>query len=108
MPLLTLLYSLASIGLISSVILLYSSKGILSGPGHSRRSSAYIHLKTEQINKIGDLVEALALCHTVSPIYDQENNLSYQPSSPDEGAIIEWTRKVGLTLVGRDPSKRTN
>jgi phospholipid-translocating ATPase len=72
--------------------------------GHSRRSSGYTHLQSDQVNKIGDLVEALALCHTVSPIYDQENNLSYQPSSPDEGAIIEWTRKVGLTLVGRDPS----
>jgi phospholipid-translocating ATPase len=59
-----------------------------------------------------DAIEALALCHNVTPIYDDGDGdvdvsvsslkISYQASSPDEIALVSWTEDVGLTLVKRD------
>lgn len=82
-------------------------------------------------NRIQDAVQALALCHNVTPVYeqntgpsedsdlssviteaeaDQQNHFQssdndsvmYQASSPDEIALVHWTKEVGLTLNNRD------
>ena len=51
--------------------------------------------------RIFDFTQALALCHNVTPV--QENGeLFYQASSPDEVAIVKWSEAVGLALVHRD------
>ncbi|KRT85253.1 hydrolase [Oryctes borbonicus] len=77
--------------------------------------------------RIVDAVQALALCHNVTPVYDSNENsetssiaseteadqhlqasspsedpVSYQASSPDEVALVQWTQEVGLTLGRRD------
>lgn len=70
--------------------------------------------------RIKDAVEALAICHNVTPVYEQNNadlankpldevtdelknsKLNYQASSPDEIALVSWTESVGLTLIKRD------
>ncbi|KAJ3279215.1 putative aminophospholipid-translocase [Borealophlyctis nickersoniae] len=52
--------------------------------------------------RIRDIVLALALCHNVTPVMDDDGSVSYQASSPDEVAIVKWTESVGLTLVHRD------
>ena len=53
--------------------------------------------------RLFEMVQALAVCHNVTPIIDdQTGKLSYQASSPDEVAIVKWTELVGATLVARD------
>ncbi|RZC39817.1 E1-E2 ATPase and/or Hydrolase like2 domain containing protein [Asbolus verrucosus] len=79
--------------------------------------------------RIRDAVQALALCHNVTPVYESSENsetdsgsiaseteadqhlqvtgkqvVSYQASSPDEVALVQWTQEVGLALSRRDLS----
>ncbi|KAF5305095.1 hypothetical protein FQA39_LY09357 [Lamprigera yunnana] len=83
--------------------------------------------KSENI-RIKDAVQALALCHNVTPVYEIKDEsdtgsltsseteadqhmqapndkiMTYQASSPDEVALVQWTKEVGLTLSHRDLS----
>ncbi|KAI9746397.1 MAG: putative aminophospholipid-translocase [Claussenomyces sp. TS43310] len=55
--------------------------------------------------RVRDVVLALAICHNVTPTREEENGqtvTSYQASSPDEIAIVQWTEAVGLRLLHRD------
>uniref|UniRef100_A0A6M2E149 Phospholipid-transporting ATPase n=1 Tax=Xenopsylla cheopis TaxID=163159 RepID=A0A6M2E149_XENCH len=54
--------------------------------------------------RVWESVRALALCHNVTPVYDEFNltGRTYQASSPDEIALVKWTEQVGLTLHQRD------
>ncbi|KIV85189.1 hypothetical protein PV11_00916 [Exophiala sideris] len=55
--------------------------------------------------RVRDLVLALALCHNVTPTTDEvdgQKTVSYQASSPDEIAIVEFTESVGLRVLRRD------
>jgi phospholipid-translocating ATPase len=66
--------------------------------------------------RVWEAVKALALCHNVTPVYDENDAQSvaksvsveiqtertYQASSPDEIALVKWTEQVGLALVHRD------
>jgi len=72
------------------------------------------------VTRIRDAIEALALCHNVTPVYEaniadvlskpldqlaeelRNVKVSYQASSPDEIALVTWTENVGLTLIKRD------
>lgn len=61
-------------------------------------------------SRVRDVVLALALCHNVTPITEEEDGkmvTSYQASSPDEIAIIRWTEMVGLRLLQRDRESMT-
>uniref|UniRef100_A0A4W3HVK2 Phospholipid-transporting ATPase n=1 Tax=Callorhinchus milii TaxID=7868 RepID=A0A4W3HVK2_CALMI len=73
-------------------------------------------------SRIHEAVKAIALCHNVTPVYESragvngeteyaeadqdfsDENRTYQASSPDEVALVQWTQSVGLTLVSRDLS----
>ncbi|XP_075263980.1 putative phospholipid-transporting ATPase IIA isoform X2 [Convolutriloba macropyga] len=84
--------------------------------------------------KLIDAVKAIALCHNVTPVYEDEPGanetngvagpggskvnegaefegqaagprVSYQASSPDEIALVKWTEIIGLPLVYRDLEK---
>ncbi|KAF2361694.1 P-type ATPase subfamily IV [Trinorchestia longiramus] len=62
--------------------------------------------------RVGEAVHALALCHNVTPVYDERDDstaeqpsnalATYQAASPDEVALVQWTEVVGLPLVHRD------
>ncbi|RVX68077.1 hypothetical protein B0A52_08216 [Exophiala mesophila] len=55
--------------------------------------------------RVRDLILALALCHNVTPTSDEVDGKkvgSYQASSPDEIAIVEFTESVGLRLLHRN------
>ncbi|KAL1583062.1 hypothetical protein WHR41_08443 [Cladosporium halotolerans] len=56
--------------------------------------------------RVRDLVLALALCHNVTPTTEEDESgapvTTYQASSPDEIAIVQWTELVGLRLAHRD------
>lgn len=70
------------------------------------------------ITRCYEAVRAIALCHNVTPVYENENGMDnssetevdqqshqkvvYQASSPDEVALVSWTEEVGLTLMKRD------
>ena len=56
-------------------------------------------------SRVRDVVLALAICHNVTPTFEEEDGhttTSYQASSPDEIAIVRWTEAVGLRLIHRD------
>lgn len=56
--------------------------------------------------RVRDLVLALALAHNVTPTPEEDEDgnaiTTYQASSPDEIAIVQWTEAVGLRLAHRD------
>lgn len=66
--------------------------------------------------RVWEAVKALALCHNVTPVYEEndaesiaksvsveiQTERTYQASSPDEIALVKWTEQVGLALVERD------
>uniref|UniRef100_A0A915HRS1 Phospholipid-transporting ATPase n=1 Tax=Romanomermis culicivorax TaxID=13658 RepID=A0A915HRS1_ROMCU len=70
------------------------------------------------MNKVQQAVEAIAICHNVTPVYENENEtsnaedteadlqqkqeVSYQASSPDEVALVSWADCVGVKLIQRD------
>lgn len=61
--------------------------------------------KRDLSNKVYELVLTLALCHNVTPTYDEEEDedaVTYQAASPDEIAIVKFTELVGLKLIQRD------
>ncbi len=78
-------------------------------------------VRKSAITKIIEAVNALALCHNVTPVYENNDvsldeakdaldsidyadhigNVSYQASSPDEVALVEWSEQMGLALVER-------
>jgi phospholipid-translocating ATPase len=51
------------------------------------------------------LIEALALCHNVTPTKpDDSEKYEYEAQSPDEQALVEISQEVGVELVQRDDS----
>ncbi|VDN51132.1 unnamed protein product [Dracunculus medinensis] len=52
-------------------------------------------------SKLQTAVEAIALCHNVTPI-EENGAVSYQAASPDEVALVQWTESVGVRLAQRD------
>ncbi|XP_018567558.1 probable phospholipid-transporting ATPase IIB isoform X1 [Anoplophora glabripennis] len=89
-------------------------------------SAGAAKFKRSENTRIRDAVQALALCHNVTPVYEINENcdtgsitseteadqhlqmpdkaVTYQASSPDEVALVQWTQDVGLTLSRRDLS----
>ncbi|GAB5587710.1 Putative aminophospholipid-translocase [Umbelopsis nana] len=53
-------------------------------------------------SRIKDIVQALAVCHNVTPVISSDDTIAYQASSPDEVAIVKWTEQIGVALVFRD------
>lgn len=58
-------------------------------------------------NRVRDIVSTLAICHSVTPSYDENGAIEYQAASPDEVAIVKWTASVGLGLYKRDRKSMT-
>lgn len=58
--------------------------------------------RRDMSSRVRDVVLALALCHNVTPVVDDDGSITYQASSPDEVAIVQWTESVGLKLASRD------
>lgn len=62
--------------------------------------------RRDMSQRVYDLISTLALCHNVTPTYE-DNELTYQAASPDEIAIVKYTESVGLSLVSRDRTSET-
>ncbi|KAH8114976.1 aminophospholipid-transporting P-type ATPase [Phellopilus nigrolimitatus] len=63
--------------------------------------------RRDMSSRVKDVVTSLALCHNVTPVTNDDDTVTYQASSPDEVAIVNWTESVGLTLVFRDRKRIT-
>ncbi|SCU81654.1 LANO_0B03796g1_1 [Lachancea nothofagi CBS 11611] len=62
--------------------------------------------KRDMSTRVRDLVSALAICHQVTPTFE-DGELTYQAASPDEIAIVKFSESVGLTLFKRDRHSMT-
>ncbi|KAI5966540.1 NEO1 [Candida pseudojiufengensis] len=70
-------------------------------------SPQFTSKKKDLSAKVCDLVLTLAICHNVTPVYDDEytedpSEVTYQAASPDEIAIVKFCETVGLKLFKRD------
>lgn len=66
--------------------------------------------KLKSSNKLVDTILTLALCHNVTPTFEDHSDtsfISYQAASPDEIAIVKFCEAVGLSLIKRDRFKIT-
>lgn len=63
--------------------------------------------RRDMSSRVKDVVFALALCHNVTPVVNDDGSTTYQASSPDEVAIVRWTESVGLTLTDRTRTSMT-
>ena len=75
-------------------------------------------MRKSTTTRVAEAVKALALCHNVTPVFENEegegddnlaeadrnNKVTYQASSPDEVALVQWSEEMGLALVDRDLS----
>lgn len=68
--------------------------------GGKRRGSVPLRGRKDISLRIFDVIQALALCHNVTPVFE-DGQACYQASSPDEVAIVKWTEIAGLALVYR-------
>ncbi|XP_068418737.1 probable phospholipid-transporting ATPase IIB isoform X1 [Eschrichtius robustus] len=95
-----------------------SGNNASSAPPRKAQSSAP-KVRKSVSSRVHEAVKAVALCHNVTPVYEarsaagetefaeadqdfSDDNRTYQASSPDEVALVQWTESVGLTLVNRD------
>lgn len=49
----------------------------------------------------------MPLTSQVTPVTNDDGTVTYQASSPDEVAIVQWTESVGVTLTSRDRTSMT-
>ncbi|KAI0830346.1 protein transporter [Trametes gibbosa] len=85
--------------------------GASSEQGHGRQNSLATGAqlatrgRRDMSSRVHDVVLSLALCHNVTPVYNDDGTVTYQASSPDEVAIVKWTESVGLRLTFRDRTR---
>lgn len=63
--------------------------------------------KRDIYTKSYEAVEALSVCHNVTPVISEDGVTSYQAASPDEVAIVQWTELVGMKLINRSKTTIT-
>lgn len=52
--------------------------------------------------QICEFLRMMAVCHTVVP-EREENQIIYQASSPDEGALVKGAKGLGFVFTARTP-----
>lgn len=119
----TVAYGNDSFELVASTIQALSTNiqlGGSSGDGDNSKATPSLFstnvMRRPEGWRVWEAVKALALCHNVTPVYEEndaesiaksvsveiQTDRTYQASSPDEIALVKWTEQVGLTLVNRD------
>lgn len=119
-----------------------SSASTISSASEKRFHMRHVRVDSYEIDRdtiyrVHSAVSALALCHNVTPSYEEggdfqtradtsgdqvnmntiatgtnsvvlqlqpRSGITYQASSPDEVALVQWTERIGLALVHRDLS----
>ncbi len=108
----TIAYGWDSMDEVSSQLM--TAYGELQSPTTPRRSSSMAvgmgiagRGRRDITTRVKDAVLALATCHNVTPVLNDDGSVTYQASSPDEVAIVRWTESVGLTLISRERNAMT-
>jgi len=57
--------------------------------------------------QVYEAMSALALCHNVTPIVNDDGKTHYEASSPDEIAMVKFSEKCGVKLAHRTTEKIT-
>ena len=65
-------------------------------------ASTSVRGRRDQQARMFETMQALALCHNVTPVEEENGEITYQASSPDEVAIVKWCELVGMKLIYRD------
>lgn len=82
----------------------------LSSPSSKTKSAGFTSTwsgRRDMSSRVKDVVFALALCHNVTPVANDDGSTTYQASSPDEVAIVRWTESIDLSLVERSRTTMT-
>jgi phospholipid-translocating ATPase len=58
--------------------------------------------RRDETYMIRDMVTALAVCHNVTPVLNNDGNRELQASSPDEVALVKFVESIGYKLEKRD------
>jgi phospholipid-translocating ATPase len=58
--------------------------------------------RRDETYMIRDMVTALAVCHNVTPVINNEGERELQASSPDEVALVKFVESLGYKLEKRD------
>ena len=71
-------------------------------PPSTRRRAKRIRRTRNKI--IRDTITSMVLCNNVTPIIseDDENNITYQASSPDEVALVKFAERLNVKLIHRN------
>ncbi|KYF42182.1 cation-transporting atpase family protein [Toxoplasma gondii ARI] len=56
----------------------------------------------EVVHAAVEAIRALSLCHNVTPVKDEDSQITFQAASPDEVALVTFARDIGVKLVHRD------
>ncbi|TKR68028.1 hypothetical protein L596_024078 [Steinernema carpocapsae] len=59
--------------------------------------------KNENAESIREFLTMMAVCHTIVPEYDDHDNVQYQGSSPDEGALVRGAASMQFVFHTRRP-----
>lgn len=59
--------------------------------------------RRDETYMIRDMITALAVCHNVTPVINNEGERELQASSPDEVALVKFVETIGYKLEKRDP-----
>nr|CAH7743293.1 unnamed protein product [Callosobruchus chinensis] len=94
----TVCYATDSFNDVSTMINTLLKSSFYNPEGSGQNSTKF---KRSEHTRIKDAVQALALCHNVTPVYET-TDMTYQAASPDEVALVQWTQAVGLMLSRRD------
>eukprot|EP01116_Phalansterium_solitarium_P016867 TRINITY_DN400_c3_g1_i1.p1 TRINITY_DN400_c3_g1~~TRINITY_DN400_c3_g1_i1.p1 ORF type:complete len:1058 (+),score=360.52 TRINITY_DN400_c3_g1_i1:1014-4187(+) len=79
-----------------------------AGVGASAAHRQPSKLRRTMSSRIREAVRALALCHNVTPVVDEDSgSIAYQASSPDEVALVKFTELSDLVLAARDVNSIT-
>ncbi|KAK7601028.1 hypothetical protein V9T40_008469 [Parthenolecanium corni] len=108
----------------------YNVNGDSAGLAHlvPSTSTSFGKLRRSEHTRVHEAVKAIALCHNVTPTYEEsdqncttaspsaemsdeefltyirDKEPSYQASSPDEVALVKWSELVGLAVIKRSLS----
>lgn len=128
----TVAYGNDSFDELSTILQTFSTQPEVITPSRPTAMFSATKLRRPDGWRVWEAVKALALCHNVTPVYDQEDSadkkptgsptrsvsiekdddeenseVTYQASSPDEIALVKWTEQVGLALIARDLTSMT-
>lgn len=103
----TMSYGLDSMDEVASQLAVALDQSAQTGEESKRNSIKLLGTRGRRdlSSRVKDIVLALGLCHNVTPVINDDGSITYQASSPDEVAIVQWTESVGLTLSSRERTK---